>query len=102
MRISDWSSDVCSSDLYEVKRYERNRKTMLAPPELLAVHPLGKSPVITDGAVTVAESGAIFEYILERYGNGRLQPQPGTPDRLRYNYWMHYAEGSLKIGRAHV
>src|SRR3546814_9647201 len=68
---------------------------MLAPPELLAVHPLGKSPVITDGAVTVAESGAIFEYILERYGNGRLQPQPGTPDRLRYNYWMHYAEGSL-------
>lgn len=80
---------------YEVKRYERNRKTMLAPPELLAVHPLGKSPVITDGAVTVAESGAIFEYILERYGNGRLQPQPGTPERLRYNYWMHYAEGSL-------
>ncbi|NGY04713.1 glutathione S-transferase family protein [Solimonas terrae] len=80
---------------YEVKRYERNPKTMLAPPELLAVHPLGKSPVITDGAVTVAESGAIFEYILERYGNGRLQPQPGTPERLRYNYWMHYAEGSL-------
>src|SRR3546814_13835992 len=80
---------------YEVKRYERNRKTMLAPLELLAVHPLGKSPVITDGAVTVAESGAIFEYILERYGNGRLQPQPGTPDRLRYNHWMHYAEGSL-------
>jgi len=80
---------------YEVKRYERNAKTMLAPPELLAVHPLGKSPVISDGAVTVAESGAIFEYILERYGNGRLQPQPGTPERLRYNYWMHYAEGSL-------
>src|SRR3546814_14706175 len=83
MRISDWSSDVCSSDLYEVKRYERNRKTMLAPPELLAVHPLGKSPVITDGAVTVAESGAIFEYILERYGNGRLQPQPGTRSEER-------------------
>ncbi|HET8881813.1 MAG TPA: glutathione S-transferase [Solimonas sp.] len=80
---------------YEVKRYERNPKTMLAPPELLAIHPLGKSPVISDGATTVAESGAIFEYILERYGNGRLQPQPGTPERLRYNYWMHYAEGSL-------
>ncbi|NKF23691.1 glutathione S-transferase family protein [Solimonas marina] len=84
---------------YEVKRYERDAKTMLAPAALKAVHPLGKSPVITDattdGTHTIAESGAIFEYILERYGNGRLQPQPGTPERLRYSYWMHYAEGSL-------
>src|SRR3546814_20681064 len=80
---------------YEVKRYERNRKTMLAPLELLAVHQLGKSPVITDGAVTVADSGELLEYILERYGYRRLQPQPGTTDRLRHNYWMHYAAGSL-------
>lgn len=79
---------------YEVKRYERDRKTMLAPPELRAVHPLGKSPVITDGDLTVAESGAIVEYLIERYGNGRLQPTPGTPAYLRYRYWLHYAEGS--------
>jgi glutathione S-transferase len=79
---------------YEVKRYERNPTTMLAPPELRAVHPLGKSPVITDGAATVAESGAIIEYLVERHGGGRLTPAPGTPERLRYTYWLHYAEGS--------
>jgi len=79
---------------YEVKRYERNAETMLAPPALRAVHPLGKSPVITDGELTVAESGAIVEYLAERYGNGRLVPAAGTPDRLRYRYWLHYAEGS--------
>jgi len=79
---------------YDVKRYERNKETMLAPPELRAVHPLGKSPVITDGAVTVAESGAIVEYLVDRYGNGRLVPPAGTPERLRYTYWLHYAEGS--------
>ena len=79
---------------YEVKRYERNTETMLAPPELRAVHPLGKSPVITDGGSTVAESGAIVEYLVDRYGNGRLIPPPGTPERLRYTYWLHYAEGS--------
>ena len=79
---------------YEIKRYERNAKTMLAPPELLAVHPLGKSPVITDGDLTLAESGAIVEYLVERYGAGRLAPAPGTPERVRYSYWMHYAEGS--------
>ena len=79
---------------YEVKRYERDRKTMLAPPGLRAVHPLGKSPVITDGDLTLAESGAIVEYLVERYGNGRLAPQPGTPAYLRYRYWLHYAEGS--------
>jgi glutathione S-transferase len=79
---------------YEVRRYERNKETMLAPPELRAVHPLGKSPVITDGDATVAESGAIVEYLVERYGNGRLIPPAGTPERRRYTYWLHYAEGS--------
>jgi glutathione S-transferase len=79
---------------YEVKRYERDAKTMLAPPELLAVHPLGKSPVIVDGAVTVAESGAIVEYLVDKYGAGRLIPPTGSAQRLRYTYWLHYAEGS--------
>src|SRR5271156_3416766 len=79
---------------YEVKRYERDARTMLAPPALLAIHPLGKSPVIVDGAVTVAESGTIVEYLIERYGAGRLIPPAGTPQRLRYTYWLHYAEGS--------
>ena len=79
---------------YEVKRYQRDAKTMLAPPELRAVHPLGKSPVIRDGAVTLAESGAILEYLVGRHGNGRLIPAAGTPERLRYTYWMHFAEGS--------
>jgi glutathione S-transferase len=79
---------------YEVRRYERDRATMLAPPELRAVHPLGKSPIVTDGALTLAESGAILEYLVERYGSGRFVPPPGTPERSRYTYWMHYAEGS--------
>jgi glutathione S-transferase len=79
---------------YEVKRYERDAKTMLAPSSLLAVHPLGKSPVIVDGAVTVAESGAIIEYLVDKYGAGRLIPPSGSAQRLRYTYWMHYAEGS--------
>jgi glutathione S-transferase len=79
---------------YEIRKYERDPKTMLAPAELRQVHPLGKSPVITDGDVTVAESGAIIEYLVERYGNGRLAPAAGTPDALRYRYWMHFAEGS--------
>ena len=79
---------------YEVKRYERDAKTMLAPSSLLAIHPLGKSPVIVDGDVTVAESGAIVEYLVEKYGDGRLIPPVGTAQRLRYTYWLHYAEGS--------
>jgi glutathione S-transferase len=79
---------------YEVKRYERDAKSMLAPPALLAVHPLGKSPVIVDGDVTVAESGAIIEYLVGKYGDGRLMPPAGTAQRLRYTYWLHYAEGS--------
>jgi glutathione S-transferase len=79
---------------YEIRRYQRDPKTMLAPPSLRAVHPLGKSPVITDGAMTLAESGAIIEYVVDRYGDGRLAPATGTPERLRYTYWLHYAEGS--------
>lgn len=82
---------------YEVKRYERDPDTMLAPSELKAVHPLGKSPVITDGELTVAESGAIIEYLVEVHGNGKLAPPIGTPKRLRYTYWLHYAEGSAML-----
>jgi glutathione S-transferase len=81
---------------YEIKRYQRDAKTMLAPPELRAVHPLGKSPVIQDGALTLAESGAILEYLAERYGGGRLAPAAGTPEHLRYRYWMHFAEGTAQ------
>ena len=84
---------------YEVKRYERDSKTMLAPPELRAIHPLGKSPVLTDGKLILAESGAIIEYLVEMYGNAgscaTLSPEHGTTDYLRYRYWLHYAEGSL-------
>jgi glutathione S-transferase len=79
---------------YEVKSYRRDPRTMLAPPELRAVHPLGKSPVITDGPLTVAESGAILEYLVERHGAGRLKPAADGADLLLYRYFMHYAEGS--------
>ena len=80
---------------YEIKRYERDPKTMLAPPELRKVHPLGKSPVLEEDGVMVAESGAITEYVLDRHDpQGRLRPAPGTSERLRFTYWLHYAEGS--------
>jgi glutathione S-transferase len=79
---------------YKIKRYERDPETMLAPPSLREVHPLGKSPVITDGTLTLAESGAIVEYLTDRYDKGKLAPAPDTPERLRYAYWLHYAEGS--------
>ena len=80
---------------YEIKRYQRDAKTMLAPPELLKVHPLGKSPVITDGDITVAESGAIVETLLDAYGEASgLRPARGTADFRRYTYWLHFAEGS--------
>jgi glutathione S-transferase len=78
---------------YRVERYERDRKTMLAPPQLLQVHPLGKSPVITDDGLVVAETGAIVEYLVDKCG-GALRPAPGTPAFLRYRYWLHFAEGS--------
>ncbi|MDR6623957.1 glutathione S-transferase [Caulobacter segnis] len=79
---------------YEVKRYERDAATMLAPPALKKIHPLGKSPVITDGDTVVAETGAIIEYVTGVHGQGRLVPASGTSERLRYTYWLHYAEGS--------
>ncbi|ADG09435.1 glutathione S-transferase [Caulobacter segnis] len=79
---------------YEVKRYERDPQTMLAPPALKAIHPLGKSPVISDGDTVIAETGAIIEYVTEVHGQGRLIPAAGSAERLRYTYWLHYAEGS--------
>jgi len=79
---------------YEITRYERDERTSLAPPALKAVHPLGKSPVLVDNGQVIAETGAIVEYVIERYGNGRLIPAAGTPERLRYTYWLHMAEGT--------
>jgi len=79
---------------YEVKRYQRDPKTQLAPPELYLVHPLGKSPVITHGDRTVAETGAIVTYVLDNFADGRLIPAGGTEESLRYTYWLHFAEGS--------
>jgi glutathione S-transferase len=82
---------------YSVVRYERDPKTILAPPELKKVHPLGKSPVIRDGEFVLAESGAIIEYLVEKYGNGRFVPQRGTREYETCRYWVHYAEGSLMM-----
>ncbi len=79
---------------YEVRRYERDKATMLAPPELRRVHPLGKSPVIEDDGRVVAETGAIVEYLVDR-ADGRLGPPPHRDAALRYRFWLHYAEGSL-------
>jgi glutathione S-transferase len=85
---------------YEIKHYQRDPKTMLAPPSLRAVHPLGKSPVITDGELTVAESGAIMEYLCARptesgaVSKPALRPAAATPEGLRCTYWLHFAEGS--------
>jgi glutathione S-transferase len=79
---------------YDLRRYQRNPDTMLAPAELKAAHRLGKSPVVVDGDLTLAESGSIVEYLADRYGNGRLAKPFGSPDRVRYIYWLHYAEGS--------
>src|SRR3982750_3002010 len=80
---------------YEIVHYQRDPKTMLAPPSLRAVHPLGKSPVVTtDDGLTLAESGAIVETLIERYGNGKVAPAACSPEAVRYRYWLHYAEGS--------
>lgn len=81
---------------YEVVHYKREA-SLRAPESLRKVHPLGKSPTLTDGAETLAESGAILEYLVERHGNGNLAPRAGTPDHLRYRYWLHYAEGSMML-----
>ena len=80
---------------YEIVKYERDPRTMLAPASLRAIHPLGKSPVITDGGATLAESGAILEYLVETYGKGALVPPRDSPGYRDYRYFMHYAEGSL-------
>ena len=80
---------------YEIQRYERDPKTMLAPQSLKKVHPLGKSPVITDGDLVVAESGAIIEYLAHTYGKDTMLPETGGQAWLDYTYWLHYAEGSL-------
>ncbi|MYL24959.1 glutathione S-transferase [Halomonas alkaliantarctica] len=81
---------------YEIIPYQRDSETQLAPEALKRVHPLGKSPVITDGDITVAESGAIIDYLLSRYGEGRCQPSADdTVEWVNYRYWLHYAEGSL-------
>jgi glutathione S-transferase len=80
---------------YEIERYGRDKQTSLAPPELLDIHPLGKAPVITDDGVTVAESGAIIEYLVNKYDDGALLPEEGTSERLAYTYWLHYAEGTF-------
>jgi glutathione S-transferase len=82
---------------YEMKRYQRDIKTRLAPPELATVHPLGKSPVITDGQLRIAESGAIVDYIIRTRGNGAMMPATGTPEYEAYNEWLHYAEGSAML-----
>ncbi len=82
---------------YEIRHYARNATTRLAPPELVAVHPLGKSPVIEDDGLTVFESGAIVDYLIRHHGGGRLQPAAGTREFEAYNQWMHYAEGSAML-----
>ncbi len=86
---------------YEITRYQRDATTRLAPPELKAVHPLGKSPVITDGDITIAESGAIVDYIIRHYGQGNdkpeMMPAPGSGDYEAYNEWLHYSEGSAML-----
>ncbi|HEY7851760.1 MAG TPA: glutathione S-transferase family protein [Caulobacteraceae bacterium] len=82
---------------YEIKFYQRDATTNLAPPELKAIHPLGKSPVITDGEMTIAESGAAIDYIIRKHGHGRLAPAPGTREHEHYLEWLHYAEGSAML-----
>ena len=79
---------------YEIKQYQRDAVTNLAPPELKAVHPLGKSPLLEDDGTVIEESGAIIQHLLDKYGQGRFQPAPGTPEALRHLQWMHFAEGS--------
>jgi glutathione S-transferase len=82
---------------YEMKRYQRDAQTRLAPPELKAIHPLGKSPIITDGEIRIAESGAIVDYIIRRYGKGAMMPPIGSAEYEVYNEWLHYSEGSAML-----
>lgn len=80
---------------YQIEFYQRDKNTMLAPDSLKAIHPLGKSPVLTDGEYTIAESGAIVEYLGRVYANGKLRPDDSTPQHLNYQYWLHFAEGTM-------
>jgi glutathione S-transferase len=82
---------------YEIVHYTRMSPVPFAPPELKEVHPLGKSPVITDGSKTIAESGAIVEYLIDTYGQGRFKPKAGSDDHWKYIEWLHYAEGSAML-----
>ncbi len=82
---------------YEMKRYQRDATTRLAPPELTAIHPLGKSPVITDGGIVIAESGAIVDYLIRKYGKGAMMPAQGSAEYETYNEWLHYSEGSAML-----
>lgn len=82
---------------YEIRRYQRDPKTRLAPPELLAVNPVGKSPVLEDDGKTVIESGAIVDYLIRRHGGGKLQPDPASDAYDKYQQWLHYAEGSAML-----
>jgi glutathione S-transferase len=82
---------------YEIKRYQRDAQTRLAPPELKAIHPLGKSPVITDAGHTIAESGAVVDCVLRKHGKGALQVKPDHPEYEKYAEWLHYAEGSAML-----
>ena len=89
-----WLLEELGAD-YELLRYERDPATSLAPESLRAIHPLGKSPIVTDGEQCIAESGAIIEYLTARYGDGSLVPPEASPERLQYTYWLHYAEGTF-------
>lgn len=80
---------------YEIKAYKRDAETSLAPPDMRDVHPLGKAPMISDGDITVAESGAIVEYLMDAYDDGTLRPAANSPERRAWTYWLHYAEGSF-------
>jgi len=82
---------------YEIRKYSRDAQTNLAPPELEAVHPLGKSPMVELEGALLIESGAIIQTVIERLGEGRLQPAPGSPDHVRHTMWLHYAEGSAML-----
>ena len=82
---------------YEMKRYQRDAQTRLAPPELKAVHPLGKSPIVTDGEIRIAESGAIVDYVIRHYGKGAMMPPIGSAEYEAYNEWLHYSEGSAML-----
>ena len=89
---------------YELKRYARDPVTMLAPPDYKALHPIGTAPVITDGDFVLAESGAIVDYIMAKYGNGRLALRPDHPDFAQFLYWFHFANGTLQasMGRSMI